>query len=234
MIRKLSTTVLVAASVASLGGMGIVATAASAGDFQPTIPEWLVSGSLTPKKLNQPVVLPAGSRFNGTANLELGETISGTLTGTVSVPPFTTTLTLLGVPTTVGVTFTQVGKPNGTVNSTAPANCVGAPEWGCLALQIPTKANVGITAVGLLGAKLPTHCETSEPISLPLSENLTLDELLGEPGPRFAGVATIPSVICHGLEGAVLGPALTAVMSGPDNPYAIGITPPPPPPPKAK
>jgi len=208
--------------------MWVAATPASAGDFQPTIPDWVVSGSLTAKKLNQPVTLPPGSTFNGTADLELGQTISGTLTGTVSVPPFTTTLTILGVPATVGVTFTQVGKPNGTVNSTSPANCAEAPEWGCLAVSIPTEADVGITAVGLLGAKVPTHCETSEPITLPLSENLTLLELLGEPGPRFTGVATIPSMTCSGLDGILLGPALTAAMSGPDNAYAIDITPPPP------
>jgi hypothetical protein len=233
MTSRISRIALLAASLAAFVGMSVAAAPASAA-FQPTIPGWVVTGSLTPKKLNEPVTLPPGSTFNGTADLELAETISGTMTGTVSVPPFNATLRILGVPTTVGVTFTQVSKALGTVNSTLPADCAGAPEWGCLALSFPTKANVGITALGILGANVPTHCETSEPITLPLKENLTLLELLGEPGPHFAGVATIPSITCGGLDGLVLGPALTAAMSGPDNAYDISIAPPPPPPPKEK
>jgi hypothetical protein len=214
-----------------MGAMAMSATSAGAAVFSQPFNNWVVSGSLTPKKLNEPVTLPKGSTFNGSAEVHykrhLFEEPSGTVTGTVSVPPFTASLKLLGlVPTTVGVTFTQVGKGEGTITPDRGA-CGGTVKEEefipCVTLSVPTKVNVGITLVGVLGLSVPTHCETSEPIVFPLLAHMTLLEL-SIVGPQFSGEATIPSMTCEGPEGLVLGPVLSAVMSGPENPYVIEIT----------
>jgi hypothetical protein len=42
-------------------------------------------------------------------------------------------------------------------------------------------------------------------------------------GPHFTGTTTIPPIRCDGLTGLAVGPVLTTVMSGPDNPYALNL-----------
>ncbi|MCW3018337.1 MAG: Fibronectin type domain protein, partial [Solirubrobacterales bacterium] len=85
-----------------------------------------------------------------------------------------------------------------------------------------SKAIVGITEVGLLGIGVPVHCETSEPVVFNLSDDLTFEEVT-EIGPHFAGTVTIPNISCEGLEGLLVAPLLTTLMSGPENPYSLYI-----------
>jgi hypothetical protein len=198
----------------------------------PKFNNWVVSGSLTAAKSSQTVTLPEGSTFNGKGELILenptGERalVNGTITGTVSVPPFNTILTLpiLEVPTPVstGIKFTQVGEAVGTV---APATgCT--EEFACVSTTVPTKANVGFTVVGVLGIQVPTHCETSKPLQLNLKGGpQTLFEVVTK-GLSFQGTTTIPPIKCEGLEGLLLAPVLTLALSGPNNPYSISIKPP--------
>jgi hypothetical protein len=213
--------------VVVVGAMSVAATPASAGLTQ-TFTNWAVWGSLTPKKLNEPVTLPKGSTFNGSAEIATATPteISGTLTGSLVVPPFKTSLKLGGVvPTTVGVTFTQVGKAEGTLGKAPAQDCPSARFNGfCVTVKVTAKANVGITAAGILGIEVPTHCETSEPITFPLATTLTLGELQ-EVGMHISGTVTIPPIKCEGLSGLVLGATLTELMSGPENPYVLHIGP---------
>lgn len=237
MFRKAGRFTAVLAAVIALGAVAGAATASAViVHLNQSFNNWVVSGSLTPKKLGQPVQLPEGSTFNGSAEVELitgeggmGPHLSGAVTGHVFVPPFNASLSLLGlVPTTVGVTFTQVGQTEGSIESVAESNCAGAKgvsgSRGCVDLSVPTKANLGITEVGLLGIQTPTHCETAEPVTLPLSTDVPFTELLNS-GAHFAGTATIPPMKCDGLSGIAVGVALTALMSGPENPYALNIAP---------
>ena len=127
-------------------------------------------------------------------------------------------------PVNVGIAFSQVGEADGTVTPAPSADC--AAEGACVNLSIPTKANVGFTVVGILGITVPTHCQTSEPITLPLSANANLLEVTGK-GTHFTGTVTIPPITCPGLKGLLLGPVLTAALSGPENPYSLSISPPP-------
>ncbi len=192
---------------------------------------WVVAGSLTPKKLNQQVTLPKGSVFNGVAELKWVneatlEPLTGTLTGTVTVPTFETTVTILGVPTNVQVTFKQVSPAVGVLASIPRSTC-SETVYVCMTLNIPTEVNLGITAVGAFGVNLlPTHCQTAQPVTFPLSTILDMYQLLSV-GPRFSGETSIPPIACYGPEALVLGPALTQLMSGPENPYALSISPPP-------
>lgn len=216
-----------AAVVATVGAVSVLAASASAITIPYTFDNWAVWGSLTPKKLNEPVVLPKGSTFNGTSVLTTTATeLSGTVSGTIFVPPFNATVKLGGVvPTTVGVTFTQVGPAEGSLAQTAPANCAGSHFGGlCVTLSVNTKADIGITETGLLGIDVPSECETSEPVPFSLSTTLPLSQLLDE-GPAFKGTVTIPSIKCGGLSGVALGVLLTELMSGPENPYLLHIGP---------
>jgi len=225
MSRKARRIAALAATVAAVGGTSVAATTASAITVPFNFENWAVWGSLTPKKLNAPVVLPKGSTFNGTSELTSTETtVSGTVTGTIFVPPFNATVKVLGIPTNVGVTFTQVGQAEGTIVEAPPANCTDKRFGGsCVTLSVDTRANLGITAVGILGIGVPTHCETTEPVAFALSATLSLGQQLAE-GPKFTGTTTIPSIDC-GLTGILLSPVLTALMSGPDNPYLLHIGP---------
>jgi len=268
MSLKISRIAALAATVGAAGAMLVAATPASAAaNLKLQFKNYVVSGSLTPKLLNEPVTIPQGSTFNGSTEIEVVEAgdLHGTLTGTVAVPPFTAKLKLLGlIPTEVGLTFTQVGQPEGTIVSAAHSNCTGPGSlYGpgsqtCTLLNVPTKANLGITFLdaslglpvgevgiggsagvggttvggsgsagvgGEVGVGATTHCETSEPVTFPLKAYVTLLELITS-GPAFNGTVTIPPIKCEGLEGIPLGLALTAVMSGPENPYSLAIAPP--------
>ena len=224
MLTTRRTAVLAACAVA-IGATSVTAASASAALTIPFV-NWAVWGSLTPKKLNEPVVLPKGSTFNGGVEFtELSATgTSGSVFGKIFVPPFKAKLKLGGVvPTTVGVTFTQVGEATGSVVSAPDANCPRPRFKGyCVTLSVTSKANIGITGAGLAGVEVPTECKTSEPITLALSTTRTLPDLTSLGG-RFTGTVTIPSIKCEGLQGIVVGAVVTQLMSGPGNPYAINL-----------
>jgi hypothetical protein len=225
--------VALGATLAAVGAMFVATTSASAA-FTLHFTNYTVSGFLKPKLLNEPVTLPPGSTFNGSASLEVVEigNFTGTITGDVFVPPFTASLRVLGlIPTEVGVTFKQIGKPAGTIATTARSNCSGPENVGpgsniCVALNVPTKAVLGITLKSVSVLEPPRDkCETAEPVTFPLKTTATLSELISK-GLNFKGEATIPPIRCEGLEGIVMGLTLTAAMSGPDNEYELAIAPP--------
>ena len=197
--------------------------------FGFTIPfvNYAVSGTLTPKKLAQPVTLPRGSTFNGGADFTALPPEPGweaTVSGKLAIPPFTAKLKLVGlIPTSVGLTFTEVGTSEGTITPAPEADCAGASLPGpCASMDVTSKAVIGITEVGLLEIPVPVVCRTSQPVVFNLATHLTFQEL-AELGPHFAGTVTIPPIECDGLEGLLVAPLLSTLMSGPDNPYALTI-----------
>jgi hypothetical protein len=219
MFRKTGRTTVLAAVLAVVGVMAFAAASASA--FVVPFENKVVSGSLTPKKLGQPITLPKGGTFNGSANVTITEAgISGTVTGTVVVPPFEASITVLGIPTKVGITFTQVGTTEGSLKSVAVENCGGAE--GCINLSVPTKANIGITGLTILGIKTPVKCETSKPVLLNLSADLTLSTLISE-GVHFKGTTNVPFAKCAGIFGFQTASLLNSLLSG-EASYAINIT----------
>jgi hypothetical protein len=208
--------------------LAVAAAPASGAGLGLTFENWKLSGSLTVKKLNEPVILPKGSTFNGFAEVTNfgAKEIEGKLTGKIFVPPFKASLKIAGlIPTTVGVTFTEVGEAEGTLStaSSSSPECANAHFHGvCVLTSATTKAIIGLTVVGVLGIEVPTQCQTSEPVVFHLVNISTLPELI-ETGVSFKGTVTIPNITCEGLTGLVLGPAITLVMSGPENPYALKI-----------
>ncbi|HUB73925.1 MAG TPA: hypothetical protein VL979_07815 [Solirubrobacteraceae bacterium] len=221
------------AVLAALLGAIVAASAMAASAAAITEPvsftNWAVWGSLTPKKLNEPVELPQGSTFNGVAEVTSTATsLSGTISGSIYVPPFKAKLKLGGaLPTEVGVTFTQVGPSEGTISTVSPSDCA-EPRFGttCMNMSVESKADLGITATGLLGLEVRSECETSEPVVFHLSTDMPGEQLvLKLAGPHFTGTVTIPSITCKGLSGVAEGLLLTGLMSGPENPYSLKIGP---------
>jgi hypothetical protein len=191
---------------------------------------WTVSGSLTDKKSDQAITLPSGSTFNGGGELLLELTekgtlanISGTVEGSIFVPEFSSPLTLAGTSTPVSteLSFQEVDGPSqGTITKDPTSK-----EAGAVVLNVVSKANLGLTEIGLLGIDTPVNCVTSEPVTFDLLEHTTINEMVNV-GPRFTGTVTLPSFTCGGLQGAVVGPVVSAALSGPENPYSIGLSPP--------
>ena len=224
MFRSIGRRAALAATVGAVGAMSVAPATASAYSSEQVFNNSPVAGVLTPKKLNEPVTLPQGTVFNGRARIEWTKfdfsDLSGTINGAVSAPEFKTTIHFLGIPTDVGITFTQVGNAGGVVS--VGHGC--ATKGVCAAVSVPTKVNIGITYLGPLGLDVPTHCVTSEPVAFNLTDTLTIAELLVH-GPHFAGTVTIPPISCEGVEALVVAPILTEEMSGPENPYELSIHP---------
>lgn len=180
--------------------------------------DWALSGSITTRRLRQPVALPAGSAFNGSGEVN-GETGVGAVTGRFAVPPFTASLKLFGVlPVTVGLTLNEEGTASGSV---AKSESVPGEET----LALPAKFKLGITSIGVLGLSIPTSCSGAEPLSLSLTDTLTREELLST-GWAFSGSATLPRMRCEGgFLGSAFGAVLSALVSGPENQYSLKVAP---------
>ena len=93
-----------------------------------------LSGSyILDSQLWQRINLPAGSTFTGSADL-----VGGSFTGEISVPPFASTLYVLGFPNTLQLTLTPTGPVSGTVSVTG----------GTLKLSATASLNLTVTLPG--------------------------------------------------------------------------------------
>jgi hypothetical protein len=177
--------------------------AASAADVVLPFTNYKVGGSLTVKKLNQSITLPAGSTFNGSANVT-----QGTLSGHVSIPEFTSTIRVLGIPTQVTTKLEEVQPVQGSVKLD--------PDF-TTHIRSTTTAVLRIKRLRLGLLSVPTTCRTASPLVLTLNYD----------GPftfpiNFNGTTTIPPLTGCGL----LGPTLGLLLSGPGNPYHVTLSPP--------
>jgi hypothetical protein len=172
---------------------------------------WILTGSLTDKKLGEKITLPAGSTFNGKA------TLPGPLTGKTVVPPFKASVKIFGLlPITLGVTFTEAAPITGTV----------AISGSNVVLTGTAKDNIGLTGVTLLGLNIPTTCKTSSAVSFPLSATEPISSLEKGAPITFNGTTTLPSINCEGgLLGSLFGSVITELMSGPGNAFTLTIAP---------
>lgn len=178
---------------------------ARAADLVVPFTNWQVGGSLTLAKLRQQVQFPAGSTFNGSADLTTGQ-----LSGNVSVPPFTSTIRVLGIPTQVSEQIKQATPVTGTV---------ALGSGGSVSVKSTTSDNIYLRSVGVGLIQIPTTCHTSSPVQLTLDYSGPLNLTQGF---AFAGATTIPPLSGCGL----VGPTLSLLLSGPGNQYALTLKPP--------
>jgi len=194
---------VLALAAALLAACAISASTASAADTVLPFTNYQVGGSLTIKKLNQSITLPAASTFNGSANVT-----QGTLSGHVSVPEFTSTIRVLGIPTQVTTKLEEVQPVQGTLKLD--------PDF-TTHIRSTTTAILRITRLRIGLLSVPTTCRTASPILLTLNYD----------GPfafpiAFNGTTTIPPLTGCGL----LGPTLGLLLSGPGNAYHVTLSPP--------
>jgi hypothetical protein len=178
---------------------------------------WVFSGFITPKRFNQPITLPAGSTFNGSAAINL-VTGSGPISGNFFVPPFGNPVRFHGAKFSMGVEVIQVGTSEGSIE---PSKTVA----GDISLSLPTKVTLAITSVQVGGHTFETKCKTAEPLALALASELTVTELLST-GAHFIGTTNIPTVKCEGPKAEFEEEILGTAFSGPNNPYSLAIAPP--------
>jgi hypothetical protein len=193
---------ILALAVALLTAFVVSVPAASAADVVLPFTNYKVGGSLTVKKLNQSITLPAGSTFNGSANLTTQQ-----LSGNVFIPEFTSTVKVLGVPTQVTTKLDEAQPAQGTIKLDSTGVHIRSMTSAILRIKK--------LRLGLLG--VPTTCRTAEPIQLTLNYDGPLAFPLA-----FDGTTTIPHLTGCGL----LGPTLGTLLSGPNNPYHVTLAPP--------
>ena len=194
---------VLALAVALLTAFVVSVPAASAADIVLPFTNYKVGGSLTVKKLNQSITLPAGSTFNGSANLTTSQ-----LSGNLSIPEFTSTIKVLGIPTQVTTKLDQAQPLQGTIKVD--------PNF-TIHIRSTTSAILRIKRLRLGLLSVPTTCRTAEPVVL----TLNYDGPLAYPI-AFNGTTTIPRLTGCGL----LGPTLGTLLSGPGNAYHVTLAPP--------
>ena len=194
---------VLALAVALVAACVVSVPAASAADVVLPFTNYKVGGSLTVKKLNQSITLPAGSTFNGSANLTTSQ-----LSGNVFIPEFTSTIRVLGIPTQVTTKLDQAQPLQGTIKVD--------PNF-TIHIRSTTSAILRIKKLRLGLLSVPTTCRTAEPLVLTLNYDGPLAYPLA-----FNGTTTIPRLTGCGL----LGPTLGTLLSGPGNAYHVTLAPP--------
>src|SRR5512133_2620329 len=197
-----------AALAISLAVLTAIAVPAAQADTIIPLSNWQVSGALGVKELNQNIPIPPGSTFNGSVNLT-----QGTVTGDTSIPDFSATVRVLGVPTRIGLRITETSPANGTftVNSDGTAT---------LKANVASDIRIRTLAVGLLTVPAGFLCHTSSPVVLPLNATAPLSQALSS-GLSFSGTYNLPPLTGCGL----LTPTLNQLMAGPNNPFNLSIGP---------
>jgi len=194
---------VLALAVTSVAACAVSASTASAADVVLPFNNYKVGGTLTVKKLNQSITLPAGSTFNGSANVT-----QGTLSGHVAIPTFTSTIRVLGIPTQVTTQLVEAQPVQGTVKLD--------PDF-TTHIRSTTSATLYIRKLRLGLLSVPTTCRTVSPVKLTLNYDGPFSFPI-----NFNGTTTIPPLVGCGL----LGPTLGTLLSGPGNAYHLTLSPP--------
>jgi hypothetical protein len=180
------------------------------GDLIIPLPAWQLSGTVTEKKSGISIEIPKGSTLTAE-----GDVTKETLSAELSIAPINQTIKVLGLPVTVKGSLTPTEKVfHGTVSLT---------NAGVLSQSAQGAANMKVASAGVGLLSLPVGCTTKEPIQLPLSITEPVNAL--ETG--GFGINTEVTVPEFGGCG-IIGPVLSSLMSGPENPININASPPPP------
>ncbi len=164
-----------------------------------------VKAQTTLAKLQQTVVIPPG-KFHGA--ITSGNNNVGHLTGTLKLPPATTTLKITGIGlATVTVSLVPTKKVVGTLNPST------------FLLVATSRFNIHVNSVKPLGLPVNVvgnNCVTSTPVKLTFSG--TISPLSGG---SVSGTYTIPRLANCGAVTAVLN----AAVAGPGNTFTATMVP---------
>jgi len=181
------------------------------GDLIIPLPNWRISGSVTDAKLGIALKIPAGATLNSE-----GDVTTGTLTGSLTVPPINETINLFGLlPVTISGALEAVGPITGKV---------GLANNGNLLIDATGASNLVTKSITISFFRINLGCKTSKPIQLPLEINEAANALYTG-SITLNDTVTIPSFTgC----GPINGPLVTSLLSGSGNKISITSEPPPP------
>ncbi len=177
------------------------------GNFVVSLKSWPLSGTMGLKTLKQSVTLPAASTFTADTDMT-----ANTLKGGMSIPGFTTTLKIAGLPADVKLEVT----PSEPVSGTASLDNDGQLHVHGLA-----RVNIKVVSAGVSVLQIPFGCQTKTPVDLPIHFDGPLSSL-GNGKLSFAGITTFPPMKDCGL----FNDLFSTLMSGPGQTYAFTVTPP--------
>jgi len=164
--------------------------------------DYTVNATTTLAKLHQTVTVPPGS-FIGSLNLK-----TFVLTGNLSLPPASTTVSLAGI-----------GLATATFELSATKPVTGKVDIKTLQVTATASFNVLVTSVKPLGLPINlvgNSCGTSTPVSVTFSGKLSL-----KASSAFSGTYTIPPLKTCGLA----TPALNLLIPGPGNVFSASFVP---------
>lgn len=173
------------------------------GNLVVGLDKWPLTASVGLKTLGQTVNLPKESTFTAEADVTQPR-----LSGTLNVPNFKQTISIIGLPISVGLQITPVGSATGTVN---------LDTEGQLKIRGNAQANITITSV--LGIPFG-ECKTEKPVDFPLVFDGPVSSL-GNGGLTFQGTTTFPTI-----KGCMISAILSALMSGSGQTYSFTVAPP--------
>lgn len=173
------------------------------GNFVVSLKSWPLTATVGLKTLGQTIALPNTSSFTADSDITAGK-----LTGSLSVPDFTSKIKLLGINTDVKLKITPVGQTTGT--STVDNEGV---------LRVKGNAKADITVTSVLGIPFG-NCKTVTPVDFPLDFTGPVSSL-GNGGLTFTGTTTFPQ-----LKGCIISAILSAIMSGPGQTFSFSVAPP--------
>lgn len=173
------------------------------GNFVVTLDQWPLTASVSLKTLGQTVNMPSASTFTADTDIT-----AQTLKGGLSIPDFTTTISVLGIPTKVGLKVTPAGDTTGTAS---------LDTTGQLHIHGMAKAYISVTS--LAGINLG-ECKTTSPVEFPLDFDGPVSAL-GSGGVNFSGTTTFPT-----LKGCIMSAVLSSLMSGSGQGYSFSVAPP--------
>jgi pimeloyl-ACP methyl ester carboxylesterase len=177
------------------------------GDLVIPLPAWNLTGTVKEAKSGISIEVPSGSTLSAE-----GDITNETLTANLSIPPINQTVTVLGLPIKIKGALTPTGTFTGKVSLSSS---------GVLSQSAEGSANELVGSVGIGLITVPIGCKTVSPIKLPLALSEPVNAL-AVGSFSFSDKVTVPEFGGCGL----LGPVLSATMSGPGNEVNITAKPP--------
>jgi len=205
MLTRISRSGLAALMVMMLAGFGL-ATAAPSASADTIIPiHWVVNATTTIKSVNMTVTVPPGS-FVGQVDLN-----TGALTGNLTLPPASKTISLLGVPlATATFSMKETGPITGHVNLAAKTVTVNSS----FTFNITSATLSFAPWLNLVG----NSCRGVTPITVNMSGPLHLTG-----ASTFTSTYTIPKFTGCGF---LVTPLLNLIIPGPGNTFTASFAPP--------
>jgi dienelactone hydrolase len=173
------------------------------GNFVVTLKQWKLDASVSLKTLGQTITLPADATLTAETDIT-----AKTLKGQLSIPPFKTSIKLLGLPVSIGLKITPAADVSG-------SSSVDTDGW----LHVHGSAPVDITVSSVLGIPFG-ECKTVSSVVFPIDFDGPISSL-GNGKLTFAGNVAFPQI-----KGCAISAILSTLMSGNGQTFKFTASPP--------